>query len=279
MSLRLFVLALILLTAAGLGLVAYQVAMPPKVEVRTEVLQPNVPPPPKTGKFMVAARAIPAGTLVRDEDFRPADLALDSVPEGALQDTPDNRVQIRGALVRAYMEAKQVASMDVLLRPRDRGFLAAVLAPGTRAVTIPVDAISGVAGLLWPGDRVDLMLVEQHQGTGLFAEIIMSDLRVIAVDQHIVQGAGASDGSPGLPARVVTFQVTEEEAQRIAVASRMGQIRLVIRAAEPPPVAVTTEPTVIFSRDVSPTLANATTVVGNRVRVIQGESVGEVTFK
>ena len=51
--------------------------------------------------------------------------------------------------------------MADVLRPRDRGFLAAVLAPGTRAVSIAVDPVSGVGGLIWPGDRVDVILTQE----------------------------------------------------------------------------------------------------------------------
>jgi pilus assembly protein CpaB len=284
MSVRMLVLGLILLTAAGLGLVAWQLAQPP-VQVAVAPAQAPVPAAPVSGKYLAAARAIPAGTLIRDEDFRSQDVALNAVPEGAITDTPDNRTQVRGALMRSYIDARTVVTSEMMLRPRDRGFLAAVLAPGTRAVSISVDPVSGVAGLIWPGDRVDLILVQESAVEGapasqrIFSEIMLSDVRVIAIDQLIVQGASSADGTTGHLARVVTLQVSEEEAQRIAVGSRLGRLQLTIRAAEPLPAAATAESGVIFGRDVSPTLANASTVVVNRVRVIQGENVGEVTFK
>ncbi len=284
MSLRMIVLMLILLTAVGLGLVAWQLVTPP-TQVTVQAPTPTAPPAPTSGRFLAAARPIPAGTLLRDEDLRAQEMALNAAPEGAVADTPDNRAQVRGALVRTYVDAKTVMTQDMMLRPRDRGFLAAVLAPGTRAVSIAVDQVSGVAGLIWPGDRVDLLLVQESGLEGapssqrIFSEIMMADVRVIAIDQLIVQGASSADGTTGHLARVITLQVTEEEAQRIAVGSRLGRIQLTIRAAEPLPTPVAAEGGAIFARDVSPTLANASTVVVNRVRVIQGESVGEVTFK
>ncbi len=284
MSVRMLVVGLILLTAVGLGVIAFQAIQPPP-QVAVAPTAPVAPPPATTARFLAAARAIPAGTLVRDEDFRAQEMALNAVPEGAITDTPENRVLIRGALMRTYVEPRGIATMEMMLRPRDRGFLAAVLAPGTRAVSIPVDPVSGVAGLIWPGDRVDVMLIQEGAIEGLstgqrvFSEVMLSDMRVIAIDQLIVQGASSADGTTGHLARVLTLQVTEDEAQRIVVGTRLGRLQLAIRAAESLPVTAAVESGVIFARDVSPTLANASTVVANRVRVIQGDSVGEVTFK
>ena len=285
MSLRMIVMGLILLTAAGLGMVAWQLVSPPTQIVVQQQQQPAPPPAPTSGRFLVAVRAIPAGTLIRDDDFRPQELAITAAPDGAIVDTPENRLQIRGAMMRTYVDQKAVVTTEMVLRPRDRGFLAAVLAPGTRAVSISVDPVSGVAGLIWPGDRVDLILVQESGLEGapvsqrIFSEIMLADVRVIAIDQLIAQGASSADGTTGHLARVITLQVTDEEAQRIAVGTRLGKLQLTIRAAEPPPVPVVAESGVIFGRDVSPTLANASTVVVNRVRVIQGENIGEVTFK
>ena len=285
---RTVLIGLIILTALGLGLVAYQVSLPPQTTiVQAPATQPVSAPPqvaPAT-RYLVAARPVPAGSLARDEDFRAQDFPAGQVPPGALADTPDNRAQLRGALVRTYLNPRDLVTDEMVMRPRDRGFLAAVLAPGTRAISIPVDSVSGVAGLIWPGDRVDILLVQEFGAESapnserVFSEVMLGDVRVIAIDQLIVQGANSADGTAGRLARVVTLQVSEDDAQRIAVGSKLGQFRLTIRAMDPATPPVAAESSVIFSKDVSPTLAHTTTVVGLRVRVIQGDSVGEVTFK
>jgi pilus assembly protein CpaB len=282
---RSMLIGLIILAALGLGFVAYQVSQPVQVPVANAPHEAVPVPVPQVNRYLVAARPVSAGTLVRDEDFRAQDFPASQVHEGAILDTPDNRTQLRGALVRTYINARDLVTQDMVLRPRDRGFLAAVLAPGMRAISIPVDPISGVAGLIWPGDRVDILLVQEFgvesapAAQRLFSEVMMADVRVIAIDQLIVQGANSADGSAGRLARVVTLQVSEDDAQRIAVGSRLGQFRLTIRSAEQPPAPAAPESAVIFGKDVSPTLAHTNTVVGLRVRVIQGDSVGEVTFK
>lgn len=282
MSLRMMVAGLMVLTAIGLGMIAFQLYTPPAPQPDRKA---EVAPPRTTGKYLTASRALPAGTLARDEDFRSVEYELAKAPEGALQDTPEVRAELRGALIRTYVDIRQPITPEFILRPRDRGFLAAVLAPGTRATSIPVDAVSGVSGLIWPGDRVDVLLVQEFGGDvapppqRIFSETILADVRVIAVDQHIVQGASAAEGNTGYSARTVTLQVSEDEAQRLAVAGRLGRMQLLIRSAEPPPVAVGAESVAVFGGDVSPILGRRSTLVGLKVRVIQGENSTEVTFK
>ena len=73
------------------------------------------------------------------------------------------------------------------MSPGDRGFLAAALGPGMRAVTVPVSAKTGVAGFVFPGDRVDLVLTQTVTGDDgqplKAAETVLRNLRVLATDQ------------------------------------------------------------------------------------------------
>jgi pilus assembly protein CpaB len=94
---------------------------------------------------------------------------------------------------RSVSEGQPILPSDVV-RPGDHGFLAAVPGPNMRAITVAVDAVSGTAGLIWPGDRIDLILTQMLDdpalaaGRRVAAETVLSDVRVIAVDQQIVQG-------------------------------------------------------------------------------------------
>ena len=136
------------------GLIAYNTYQPKPV---AQVAQ-NAPAPVTIGYF-VAAHPLPAGTLARDEDFEVRVRAVRHVPSGAILDTPDAKAGLRGSLVRRFLDTGAPITSEDVLRPRDRGFLASVLAPDTRAISIKVDAESGVSGLIWPGDlcgcRVD----------------------------------------------------------------------------------------------------------------------------
>src|SRR5262249_48570893 len=152
-TLRLSIIMVLLLATAALGLIAYNMNLPKPVVQVTE----NTPAPVTIGYF-VAAHPLPAGTLAREEDFTVRSVFPDSVPSGAIIDTPEVRIGLRGSPVRTFLDTGSLVTSQNVLRPRDRGFLASVLAPGTRAISINVDAESGVSGLIWPGDYVDVVL-------------------------------------------------------------------------------------------------------------------------
>lgn len=218
----------------GFGVVAWfslRPATPPAVA------EAVAPAPPPSLAVLVAARPIAAGTLLKPEDLAPLTVMADAVPEGARADTPANRAGLAGALALHNIAAQQAVLPPDVLRPADGGFLAAVLRPGHRAVSVAVDAVSGTAGLIWPGDRVDLILTQTLDdqaapiGRRTLGETVLTDLRVIAVDQQLAQAAG-----PDLPAgqRTVTLSVLPDQAERLAVAVRLGRIALAVRPAERP---------------------------------------------
>ncbi len=280
MPLRLMLSGLLLLTALGLGLVGYQVTRPPKtVTVATEA-----PPPPLTVDVLVAAHSLPAGTLMKDEDFIKKAVPSADVPQGALTDTPEIRAGLHGALLRHYLDATNVLMAGDVLRPRDRGFLAAVLAPGARAVSIGVDAVTGNGGLIWPGDRVDMILTQELDqkdaplGKRFVGETVLSDVRVVAVDQSIAQGAvAAGDNATGRVARTVTLEVSPQQAERAALAERLGKITLSIRAVDGITEA-TGRRSAVYGGDVSAALAGDAPT-STRMRVIEGSNARDVSFQ
>jgi pilus assembly protein CpaB len=282
MPLRIVLSGLFLLAALGLGLVGYQVTRPPKtVSVATV---PEVPPP-LTVDVLVAAHSLPAGTLMKDEDFTKKAVPSVDVPKGAMTDSPDIRAGLHGALLRHYLDAGNILMTGDVLNPRDRGFLAAVLAPGARAISVGVDAITGDGGLIWPGDRVDMILTQELDQKDLplarrfVSETVMSDVRVVAVDQSIAQGAVAgADKATGKLARTVTLEVSPHQAERAALADRLGKITLAIRAVDG--VAEATGPrSSVYGGDVSPALAEGAAPSGPHMRVIEGKDSRNVTFQ
>lgn len=281
MSLRLVVVMLVLMSALALGGIAWRSTQP----AQRVVAGPTAPPPPLMLKYLTAAHAVPAGTLARDEDYADKAVPAHDLPPHAIVDTPEARGALRGALVRHYVDAGAPITEADILRPRDRGFLAAVLAPGTRALSIGVDAVSGVAGLIWPGDRVDVILTQQidHGGGGprrdVLGETVLRDARVIAVDQEIVQGASPTSSVAGKLARTVTLQVSGGDAERLAVAQRLGRLELAIRAAADLPATAGEGGHTVHGADVSPELATTAASSAARVMVIQGGQRSEVTFR
>ena len=92
------------------------------------------------------------GSLLQPADMTGATVLANAVPVGASLDTPENRAALVGAMVRIAITSGAPILNSAVIHPGDHGFLAAVLAPGMRAVTVGVDAISGANGLIWPGD-------------------------------------------------------------------------------------------------------------------------------
>jgi pilus assembly protein CpaB len=223
----------------------------------------NAPPP---ARIIVTARAVRAGSLIVPEDLRAAAVEQDRIPPGSLRDTPDSRQLLRGAMLRRSLGAGEPFVPADFLSSGDRGFLAAVLAPGMRAVTVGVDAVTGTAGLIWPGDRIDLLLTQtiddQTLATGrrIAGETLMEDVRVIAVDQQLVQGAqGAGNGQAG-GNRTVTLEVSPVDAERVEVAARIGRLSLTVHPASQPaaaagePAVAPEPPQPVFAGDVSAAL-------------------------
>ena len=139
-ALRLSIILVLLLATATLGLFAYNINQPAPVAEVAQVVQSA--PAPVTSGYFVAAHPLPAGTLARDEDFETRTAPSAAVPLGAILDTPQSKIELRGSLVRKYLETGNPIMAQDVLRPRDRGFLASVLAPDTRAISINVDAES-----------------------------------------------------------------------------------------------------------------------------------------
>lgn len=293
MFLRIVVFVMMSLGLFGFGTVAWLSMQPPALaETRDAVVV--------QASVLVAARDLHAGALVKPDDITTIQVPRDKVADGASLDTPANRQQLAGSMVRRRVPGGDSLMMRDLLRPGDHGFLAAVLNKGMRAVTIGVDAITGTAGLIWPGDRVDVVLTHQIDdparpvGRRLAAETVLSNVRVIAIDQQLVQGAapGAADAKP---AATVTLEVTGPQSEQVSVAYRLGRLSLAVRAARltddggpvvqvqredgspAEPAVVPAQTGITWAGDVSPALRSDAVVknVPRVVRIYRGGTDGQ----
>jgi pilus assembly protein CpaB len=276
---RLVFVGLLLIASLALGMIAYNIARPP-----SPIMQALAPGPTPTLSYLVAAHPLPPGTLERDSDLTIKTVPRAELPPDVIVDTPAGRADLNGALIQHYVEPGAPVHMADVLRPRDRGFLAAVLAPGTRAVSLAIDPVSGVGGLIWPGDRVDVILTQDIPAAGtttrrVVGETVLSDVRIVAVDQNMVQGGSTTAGIAGKLASTVTVQASEDEAERLTVAGRLGRLSLAIRAIGNTPSRGAGAPPSVSGEEVSPALAKAGGVTGSRVQVIQGDQHNEVDFR
>src|SRR3954467_9810775 len=197
------------------------------------VAAPAVPTGPK---ILVAKKPLQAGTMIDPEA-----LSWQPWPKELMQSAyytegqPGADVQrLVGTVVRYPITAGQPVTRGALVGPKDRGFLAAALGPGMRAITVPVNASTGVAGFVFPGDHVDMVLTQQVAGGGdgpalKVSETIVRNLRVLATDQRITDKD--KDGKIEVKTFAnVTLEVTPKIAEKIAVAQSLGTLSLSLRS-------------------------------------------------
>jgi pilus assembly protein CpaB len=191
---------------------------------------------PQGPEVLVATRSLPIGTIIDAEALR-----FQKWPEGLVQPAyylkgraGTNPADLIGTVVRSEITAGQPITQGSLIKPGERGFLAAALGPGMRAVTVSVSTTSGVAGFVFPGDRVDIVLTQEVEGGGdgdslKVSETIISNARVLATDQRM--SARGDDGKPEVKTvSTVTLETTPKIAEKIAVAQTIGTLSLSLRS-------------------------------------------------
>ncbi|MEM6971359.1 MAG: Flp pilus assembly protein CpaB [Pseudomonadota bacterium] len=183
---------------------------------------------PATVPVIVAASRVEYGAPIVEDMIRVIDWPANSVPDGAFASPED--------LVGDIMQERRVAlrPMEVgepILQAKVSGFgedsrMAMLLQEGRRAFSLPIDALSGVAGFIGPGDRVDILLTE-NQGGGLISRVVLADVLVIAVDQRqeSTTGVGPRLGS------TATLDVSAREAQKLNLAQQIGRLSMTLRGA------------------------------------------------
>lgn len=186
-------------------------------------------------KVMVARKALPVGTIIE-----PDSLVYQPWPQELVESAyyvegsgADARSLI-GTVVRYPITAGQPITRGALVGPEDRGFLAAALGPGMRAVTVPVNVSSGVGGFVFPGDHVDIVLTQDVIGGGdgpplKVSETIVRNARVLATDQRVTD-KDAEGKTEVKTFTTVTLEVTPRIAEKISVAQSVGALSLVLRS-------------------------------------------------
>ena len=212
------------------------------------------PPAPKkeARKILAAVRDLSVGTLLRDEDITDIEIPEQEIRRAHLAVKGAKTVEsLRGYAVREPIVAGRPLTRSALVAPDQRGFLAAVLAPGTRAATIRLGEGTSHAGLIDPGDRVDVILTARMrlgaETESVFTRTIIEDVRVVAVDRQVDAGAGA-EGEEVRRAKIVTatLEVSPAEAGLLALGEHEGMLALVVRSIAAGPARHSPADTVEF---------------------------------
>jgi pilus assembly protein CpaB len=187
-------------------------------------------------RVLVAKKALPVGTIIDADSFTFQPWPKELMQSAYYMDgsTDSNPASLMGQVVRYPITAGQPVTRGSLVGPQDRGFLAAALTAGMRAITVPVNTSSGVAGFVFPGDHVDLVLTSNVEGGGdgptlKVSETIIRNIRVLATDQRTDEKD--KDGKTTVKTfSNVTLEVTPRIAEKIAVAQSLGTLSLSLRS-------------------------------------------------
>lgn len=219
---------IILAAAIGLGLIAVILANAyfSGVEERQERLAAEQ----QLERIVVATQPLDFGTPLTNDNLKLQNFPAKSVPLGAFRSLDDALMGGRVAL-RPIVPGEPVLA-DKVSGSGGRAVLSANLPEDMRAVAVPVSAVSGVAGFVRPGDTVDVILTRKIPGDGAEAEDLMSDVilekvQVLAIDQTASENA--TEPNVG---KTATLQVALPDAQKLALATRVGSLSLALRNVE-----------------------------------------------
>jgi pilus assembly protein CpaB len=227
-ALVVFLIAILLAGGTGLLVRSWLAQRPTQV-----VVAPAEVPVPPQRSILVARTAIARGQILKAEDLAWQPWPEDGIDPIYIQAGARPLEAFTGWVARDPIGKSDPITEAKIVAPGSRGFLAAVLRPGMRAVSVPVTATSGISGFVFPGDEVDILVTEtlpptsgnggavQHKAS----ETVLHDVRVIAVDQKL-----DNKGGEAVVAHTATLEVTAKQSEIIAVATEMGKLSLSLRS-------------------------------------------------
>lgn len=230
-----------LCVAGGAGFYVMQGLRPPAPATRAEAERPQL------AAVYTPAHELPVGTIITAEALARMELPPEAVTEEMVVADSDGKTFLVGSVARQPLARGVPIARSATVQPGDRGFLAAVLPKGKRAITIPVSETAGLNGLAVPGDWVDLILTysvvaddngNEDDGAGSkqrdihASETVARNIRLLALDNRVNSEAKDEKGkiiAPPAP-KSATLQVTPRQAEQIALATTLGSLSLTLNS-------------------------------------------------
>jgi pilus assembly protein CpaB len=180
----------------------------------------------RTIYIVVAASDLPLGTKLDPGQLKLARWSADAIPDGAFM----NPGQVTGAFVKnQFVTNEPIVATKLFLGQKTAGVMPLLIPPGMRAVSVQVDEVSDISGFVLPHAHVDILVAVSNQGTGPgdnkpFSKIVLQNVEILAVAQEVEK----KKDEPEL-VKVVTVLVSPQDAERLALATREGVLRLAMR--------------------------------------------------
>jgi len=213
--------------AVVFGLIAVFVAQS-WLNYQAELSRRTVAPkekPVATRTIVVATGPLRFGTQVSADTLREVAWPEEAIPAGTFGSI-DELTSGSKRIVLASIERNEPILRAKVTGPGQKATLSAVIQDGMRAITVRVNDVEGVAGFVLPGDHVDVLLTRQAERTNGMNDVVLQNARVLAVDQ-------LADDASDRPTvvKAVTLEVDTVGAQKIALASSLGNLSLMLRRA------------------------------------------------
>jgi pilus assembly protein CpaB len=253
---------ILILAAAWIsaGLLAWFVwanAIAPKTEPQTRVI--------------VAARDLPLGVKLNKDDLKLVSLPASTVPKGAVLLFNE----AAGRVLLAAVSTNEPILANRLSAPNASEGMASTIQPGYRAVSVQITDVSGVAGLVQPNSRVDVLFTHPGAMDEASTSTILQNVQVfstgrLAPSGQSAQAAAADARAPRSP--VVTLLLTPEQAQKLELAKNEGKISLSLRNPQDEATVAGDEP--ITAAALDPTF-DQRSAAARRKRAPQRDTAGD----
>ncbi|WP_411034729.1 Flp pilus assembly protein CpaB [Shinella sp. BYT-45] len=230
---RIIILAVAVVSAGVAGFLALQIARGGgKSVVQTETVVEREP----TINVLVAKESLPVGSRLNSEVLAWAAWPEGSVVEGFItdQNRPDAMEALAGAIARMPILNGEPIRQEKIADSSSR-IMSSLLPSGKRAVATEISVATGAGGFILPNDRVDVIMVRKGEASAYLTETVLSNVRVLAIDQQIQENP---DGSKAVVGTTATLELTPDQTKVIAVAQQMAErlslaLRSVADAQEP----------------------------------------------
>lgn len=224
------VLGVALVVAIGSGFTVLQLLQAAQADTR-----------PSTITVLVASASFPEGHRLRAGDVEPREMPTAAIPADVFTSVDS----IVGRVTRVPVFRGETMVLGRLAPSGSGSGLEVRITPGKRAMAVRIDDVAGLAGLIQPDSRVDVVVTV---GDGVDApphsRVIMHNMRVLSVGAETERAAATpSDGAPiaqaAALASTATLEVTPSEAEQLALATNQGRIQLVLRGFGDPETVAT----------------------------------------
>lgn len=197
----------------------------------------EAPPAPTPVAQIATVDVLIAGTdLSIGQTIKPSDMQWQAWPAQAANpafirktERPDATEQLAGSIVRIPMAAGEPVRESKVIKAKGSGYMAAILPAGMRAVSTDITVETGAGGFILPNDRVDVILSRRatdnatEQGA---SETILSDVRVLAIDQTIED----KNGQKVVVGKTATMELTPHQAETLVQSRQQGTLSLALRS-------------------------------------------------